>query len=238
MYVRTVDVLHNRRKVKSKLEIFPKEATAFTACINRHIILHRTIWNWLCVLIKSKLVVLGTVNNTTINDHECQHVTERTDLFVIFWASMTGGQNLLSCIPKWTLENLIKKQFKYVVNRTTQYTEEKINGRICAAHLLTSQFNNLLSYVLTWSAMHNEAKYDWLKPIDQCIPSSLWSRFLGQDKPCKQFIDFHSRALMRTSNVAWLLIRSSLEVQSLFPLSRLKAFAKFAIFLQRYNAAC
>ncbi len=83
MYVMTVDVLHYRRKVKSNLEIFPKEATAFTACINRNIILHRTLGNWLCVVIKSKLLVLGTVN-TTINDHECQHVTERMNLSVFF----------------------------------------------------------------------------------------------------------------------------------------------------------
>ncbi len=88
--------------------IFHKEVAAFTVCIDQQIILHRILWNWLCLVIKLKLSILGTVN-TAKNDHECQHVTERMDLFVIFWASMTGGEHLLSCIPKWKLENLIKK---------------------------------------------------------------------------------------------------------------------------------
>ncbi len=191
----TVDVLHYKGKVKWKFLLFHKLDTAFCVCINRH----RILWNWLCLVIKSKLLILGTVN-TTKNDHECQHVTERMNMFVIFWASMPDGQHLLSCIPKWKLENLIKKQFKYVVNRTTQYTEWMINVRIGATHLLTSQFNNLLSYALTRSSMLYEAKYDWLKPIVNCIPSTLSSRFLGHDEPCKQIVDFHFDALTWRSN--------------------------------------
>ncbi len=194
MYVRTVDSLHYKGTEKWKFLLFHKEATAFTACINRHIILHGTLWNWLCLVIKSKLLVLRTIN-TTINDHECQHVTERMNMFVVYWASVPDGQYLLSCIPKWKLENLIKKQFKYVDNRTTQYTEGKINGRICATYLLTSQFRNQHSHALTQSSMLYEAKYDWLKPIVNCIPSTLSSRFLGHDEPCKQIVDFHFHAL-------------------------------------------
>ncbi len=68
------------------------------------------------------------------------------------------------------------------------------------------------------------------------IPITLYLRFPGHDEPCKQFINFHSHALTRTSNLAWLWKRSSLEEQPFFPFSRLKVLAKFAIFLQRLSA--
>ncbi len=176
-------------KKRIKNEIFPKEATAFTACINRHIILHRTLWNWLCLVIKSNKSYWSSEHHH--KEPRMQHVTERMNLSV--FNCVPDSQHWLSCIPKWKLENLIKKQFKYFVNRTTQYTEWKINDRICATYLLTSnchlfltflggdgpdkQFSNLPSRALTRPFMLYKAKYDLMKPIVQCtsctyIPSS------------------------------------------------------------------
>ncbi len=89
--------------------------------------------------------------------------------------------------PQVKIRGLLKSNcYMCCVNRTTQHIEWNVNVRIGATHLLTSQFNKLLSYALTRSSVLYEAKYDWLNPIVQCFPSSLFLRFPGHDEPCKQ----------------------------------------------------